>query len=197
MSACETLLIYGAGHLGRQVLTHLISHYPQMRVAGFIDDTMDPGTPVVHGFESVGGLEQATFSESHGPGQAAVVFAIGYADMPARRRALDLVAEKGFDFFSVIHPAAIVDSTATIESGCTVLAGAIIDQGATLEVGSYVDIGVRIGEDAVLGRCSYASSGASLGGNVQVGENCFLGMDCTVTTGVSVRRHCFINAKSW
>ena len=196
MTNHDKLVVFGASHLGQQTLTHLRNHFRHLTVVGFVDDTMAAGTPIVDELVCLGGLDEVARSDAHGPSRAAMVFAIGYADMRGRRQALDRVDAAGFELFSVIHPQAIIDPTATIEAGSTVLAGAIVDQGVKLEAGSYVDIGVRIGEDACLGRASYVSSGAALGGGVRVGEDCFLGMDCTITTGVTVGRRCFINAKS-
>ena len=196
MTSHDNVAVYGAGHLGRQTLTHLRNHFPHLEVAGFVDDRIEAGEHVVHGLDCLGALDDVACSADFGPSGVGVVFAIGYADMRARRRALDRIEAAGYKLVSVIHPQAIVDPTATVEDGCTVLAGAIIDQGAHIEAGSYVDIGVRVGEDAVIGRSSYVSSGAALGGRVRVGADSFLGMDCTITTGVSVGRHCFIIAKS-
>lgn len=196
MSKGSQLVIYGGGHLGRQTLTHVVHHFPTDRVVGFVDDVLEPGALVARDLRCLGGLDWASSSERYGVEQVEVVFAIGYADMAARGKALDAVLDHGYRLFSVIHPHAMVDPSATVGQGCIVLAGAIIDQGASLEVGCYVDIGVRVGEDAVLGQGGYAASGASLGGSVVVGRDCFLGMDCTITTGVTVGRGCFVNAKS-
>jgi len=191
----RALLIYGAGHLGRQTLNTLRAHYRSHSVQAFVDDTLDPGTPVAHGVSTIGGLD-AVKEADYPVDSFAFVFAIGYSNMRARRAAFDRLQGSGYGLLNVIHPRAIIEPSATIGTGTIILAGAIIDQGASVEDGCYVDIGVRVGEDATLGRLSYASSGAALGGAVTVGENCFLGMDCTITTGVSVGDDCFINAKS-
>lgn len=195
MKSAETgVLVFGAGHLGKQILHHLRFH-SSMTVLGFIDDSMPKGVEVAPGVYSIGGLETALGAFS-GTRKPAAIFAIGYRDMRARGMALDRILASGFELVSFVHPRAIIEPESKIGAGSIVLGGAIIDQGVSIGEGCFVDIGVRVGENTRIGANNYLSSGASLGGAVVVGSGSFFGMDCTVTNGVSVGSHCFVNAKS-
>ena len=189
------VLVFGAGQLGRQVLHHL-RHQSNTRGLGFIDDTRSVGAAAPEGHGCVGPLEEVARKPGLGPDKVAVVFAIGYADMLARGRALQRVLASGYRLRSVIHSRAVVEPGAVVGEGCIVLANAIVDQNVSVGRGCFIDCAVRIGEDSVVGDNNYLSSGAALGGSVRLGSGSFLGMDCTVVTGVTVGSNCFIVAKA-
>ena len=189
------VLVFGAGHLGRQVLHHL-RHQSQARVLGFIDDTRPVGAVAPGGHVCVGPLEEVARKPGLGPDEVAVVFAIGYSDMLGRGRALQRVLAAGYRLRSVIHSRAVIEPGAVVGEGCIILANAIVDQNVNIGRGCFLDCAVRIGEDSVVGDNNYLSSGAALGGSVRLGSGSFLGMDTTVVTGVSVGSNCFIVAKA-
>lgn len=189
--------VYGAGHLGQQVLHHLNAYYgDRAEVVGFLDDTKPAGADVTCGLRTIGSLAEASSTPDFAPDELAIVFAIGYSSMRARRRALDRVLEAGYSLFDVVHPAAIIEPGTTIGAGCVVLGGAILDQGVVLGPACFIDIGVRLGAQTTVGANNYFSSGTSTGSRVAIGADCFFGMNCTITTDVRLGSNLFINAKS-
>lgn len=191
----QPLLVFGAGRLGRQLLHHL-RQLVDVRIEGFVDDVLTPGSEAPGGHRCLGSLEQVVAVHGLGPAVATMVFAVGYADMAARGRALQRVLDAGYRLHGFVHPRACVEPGSQVGDGSIVLAGAIVDQNVSLGPACYIDIGVRIGEDCVVGHNNYFSSGAALGGSVRVGHGNFFGMDSTAVTGVSIGSNCFINAKT-
>lgn len=186
-------LIFGAGKLGHQCLRLLRAHCPDRPVMGFVDDSRPAGAPVADGLVTLGGLEDCA-ARWHADSQ--LVFAIGYADMAARLRALDRALAAGWRLATLVHPRAWVEPDVQLGEGCIVCAGAIVDKGARLGAGCYVDIGVLVGEDGAIGRANYLSAGANLGGSVRMGDGNFVGMDATIVTDMTVGDRNFINAKT-
>lgn len=191
------IAIYGAGELGRQVLHHVRHHCAdKAELVGFIDDTRPAGEIAHEDVKTLGGLEEARTTPGLGPDALHLIFAIGYANMPARRAALDRVLGAGYGLFSVVHPRAIIEPGAQLGAGCIVLQNAVLDQQVRVGEACFIDIAVRLTCGTVVGRNNYFSSGTSTGSRVVIGDDCFFGMDCTVTTDVRMGSRLFVNAKT-
>jgi acetyltransferase-like isoleucine patch superfamily enzyme len=191
------IAIYGSGHLGRQVFHHIHHHLADdVALLGFIDDTVAAEEAVIGGMTTLGSLDRVKVTDGLGPGEIRLVFAIGYADMPARRAALNRVLDAGYELFSVVHPRATIEPGAHLGAGCIVLQNAVLDQQVRVGSACFIDIGVRLTAGTVVGCNNYFSSGTSTGSRVVIGDDCFFGMDCTVTTDVRMGSRLFINAKT-
>ncbi|MGI9305913.1 MAG: hypothetical protein ACR2P5_01270 [Gammaproteobacteria bacterium] len=189
------ILIFGGGHLGRQIVHH-IRNYCEANIHGFIDDTKKVGEPILNELCCVGGLDEVHTQPEFAPDRVSIVFAIGYSDMLARKHALERVTNAGYSLFRVIHPRSIIEPGAQVGEGVIVLGGAILDQNVSIGDACFVDIGVRIGEDSIVGNNNYFSSGAAIGGGVTIGHSNFFGMDITITNGIRVGSNVFVNAKT-
>ena len=191
-----SLIIYGAGYLGRQYLHHLRSLYGSHRILGFADDVQPAGEQVTEDLATLGPIDDVARRPGSEPAAAQVVFAIGYSNMAARREALDRVTGLGYSLFSIVHPAAMIEPGARYEPGAVILAGAVLDQETVVGAACFIDIGVRLGAGTVVGTNTYVSSGTSTGSRARIGDDCFIGMDCTITTDVKVGNRVFVNAKT-
>ena len=191
------VVIYGAGHLGRQIYHHVRHHCAESaKVLGFIDDTKGAGHEVIDGQLTLGTLAEALQQPVLQPASVHLVFAIGYTSMVQRRAALDRVLAAGYQLFTVVHPRAVIEPGAEVGAGCVVLAGAVVDQQVKVGVACFIDINVRLTAGTQVGCNNYFSSGTATGSRVQVGDDCFFGMDCTITTDVKMGSHLFVNAKT-
>ena len=195
--ARTAVVIYGAGHLGRQIYHHVKHHCAESaKVLGFIDDTKGAGHEVIDGQLTLGSLTEALQQAALQPASVHLVFAIGYTNMMQRRAALDRVLAAGYQLFTVVHPRAVIEPGAELGAGCVVLAGAVIDQQVKVGAACFIDINVRLTAGTQVGCNNYFSSGTATGSRVQVGDDCFFGMDCTITTDVKMGSHLFVNAKT-
>ena len=191
------ICIYGAGMLGKQV-AHLIHYHlsDTYSIKGFIDDVLQPDTPVFNDFRVIGALSDVAKQSNYGPGKVRLVYGIGYSDMIARRRAFGSAKELGYQFETLIHPTASVEVSAQLGEGTVVLAGAVVDQHVSIGAISYLHNGSIIGENSVLGVNNYLSAGTTFGGSVQVGNDNFFGMNSIVVNDVIIGTNNFINSGS-
>jgi len=191
------VLVYGAGRLGGQVL-HLLTHHfaGEYTVGGFIDDTRPAGESAAGGHRTLGSLAAVAADPATAPDRTLLVPAIGYADLPARGRALAAARALGYRFLSLVHPHAWLEPTVSLGEGVIVLAGTLLDQTVTVGDWCYLDQGVKLGEECVLGANNYLAAGATLGGGARLGRDNFLGLDVTVTDRVTVGDGTFINART-
>jgi UDP-3-O-[3-hydroxymyristoyl] glucosamine N-acyltransferase len=145
---------------------------------------------------TLGGLQKVRSTLDLRPGEIQLIFAIGYADMKARRAALERVMAADYELFSVIHPRAIIEPGVQLGAGCIVLQNAVLDQHVRVGSACFIDIGVRLTAGTTVGSNNYFSSGTATGSRVMIGDDCFFGMDCTITTDVKMGNQLFVNAKT-
>ncbi len=193
----EAVIVYGGGMLRRQVGHLLLQHHAaQYQLLGFVDDVRDVGDEVIEGRCVLGSLQQVRADAAYAPDEVAMIFAIGYTDMPARQQAYRRAREAGYRMPSLVHPGASVEPTATLGDAVVVLAGAVVDQYVTLGDLCYLHNGAIVGENSVLGENNYLSAGTTFGGSVHVGENNFFGINTTVVNDIEIGSGTFINAGS-
>lgn len=193
----ESLVIYGAGKLGRQVYYHVKNyHSHSTRIIGFLDDTIQKGERIIDDACCLGGFQSGYFLEKFPPDQVKIVFAIGYSNMEGRYLAYLKTVKQGYGLFQVIHPEAYIESNTRLGQGVIIMARAVIDQGVTLGAVCYVDIGVVVGEDCSIGDNNFLAASCVLGGNVRLGKNNFLGLNSTVVNDVELGDNLTVNAQT-
>jgi sugar O-acyltransferase (sialic acid O-acetyltransferase NeuD family) len=116
----------------------------------------------------------------------AAVVGVGNTALGRRAELFRLIADARVATPALVHPRAVVSSSARIGEGATVFAGAVLGAGvevganAVIYSGSVAEHGCRIGEHA------YLAPGVILSGEVAVGAGAFLGAGAVVLPGLSV-----------
>jgi len=180
------LLIVGAGGHGRSV-AEAAQMGGRYGVVGFIDDAAAVSSRIM-GFSVLG---PSTSLAEHRARADVVIVAVGNNRV---REALHvLLREAGFTLATVVHPGALVSPSATLGSGCAIMAGAIVGteaalgEGAIVNCGAVVDHHCQVGDfghlgvnasmagGSVLGRRGWMQAGAALGYGVRVPDEAILG----------------------
>ena len=96
------------------------------------------------------------------------------------------LAVHGWSAPTVVHPAAVVSSSAHLGEGVVVGPAAVL--GAAAEVGPHalVGRGALVGHHARIGAGVVLNPGANLGGNSAIGDGAVVGMGAAVLNGVEV-----------
>ena len=114
--------------------------------------------------------------------------AIGDADI--RERVISALEAVGFTLVTLLHPSAIVSTSAELEAGTLVCPRAVINAGARIGKGCIINTGAIVEHDCVIGAFSHVSPGAVLGGGVILGEH------CRICLGASIADHLKIGNNS-
>ncbi|MCF3628023.1 acetyltransferase [Thalassospiraceae bacterium LMO-SO8] len=131
------------------------------------------------------GGDDAVFA--HAPSDVLLMIGIGStANTALRREIFDRFAAHGYDFATVIHPAAIVARDVTLGAGTVVMAGAIIQTRCRLGSNVIVNTGAQIDHDGTVGDHAHIAPGAVLSGDVTVGDGAHIGVGTTVLQGIAV-----------
>jgi len=174
----EPLLIYGAGGLGREVLS-LVSSLEGFQPLGFLDDGLKKNTDV-NGLKILGGLEVLD-SFDHAVN---LVIAMGDPSVKAAlRRKLDL---SRVHFPVIRHPSVIIQNNDTIRigAGCILCAGSIFTTDIIIGDHVLVNLNCTVGHDAAIGSFSSLMPGVNVAGCVTIGEEVLIGSGSNVLNQV-------------
>lgn len=182
-AASSSVIVYGGGGHAK-VLLDLLAAIGGYRVAGVVDDHLEPGSrllgcPVLGGKDVLSGLVD--------DGVSMAVNGVGGVGRPqARRDVFDRLAEAGFTCPTVAHPRALVERSAFVEDGVQIMAQAYVGSATRIGFGSLINTAAVVNHDCILGRHVGISPGALLAGNVTVGDGASVGMGATVNIGVVI-----------
>jgi sugar O-acyltransferase (sialic acid O-acetyltransferase NeuD family) len=181
------IIVYGGGGHGKSLID-LLRSLGVYRVAGIIDDGLEPGRQVM-GVPVLGGQNALPGLAGRGIRQA--VNAVGgLGDMSIRIKVFHLLGEAGFTCPAVVHPSAFVEASATLSPGAQVFPHAYVGSEASIGFGSIVNTGAIVSHDCRIGSYVNISPGAMLAGEVHVGDGTLIGMGVTVNLGVKVGAKC-------
>jgi sugar O-acyltransferase (sialic acid O-acetyltransferase NeuD family) len=188
---CRRLMIVGAGGFGRELLQWSRQSWPDCcdRIAGFLSDDLSRLDGLNSELRIVGTVRD--YAPIRGD---YLLLGIGLAY--TRRKVAESLANRGALFLSLIHPTAIVASTAVVGVGSVICPYAIVSDAARLGRHSLLNYHSSLGHDASVGDYSVLSPYATLGGNAHVGDDVFLGLHASVGPGVRVGERSKISANS-
>lgn len=172
------IAIIGAGHLGIQ-LAHHITTTNQGQVVGYFDDFANGrvnGLPVFGKIKEIK-LNSSEFDE--------LIIAIGYNHLKFKNKLYEDLSNI-FDFFTFIHPSAIVDPSAEIGSGVAVYPGCVIDMNVEIGNNTLLNNGVIVSHDSQVGPSTFLAPGVCISGNCSIGHRCFIGTSTILKDGVRI-----------
>jgi UDP-perosamine 4-acetyltransferase len=182
-----TIYVFGAGGHAKVVLGALHEGGKLGEVEGIFDDAPLTWGARVRGIRVIGALEEAHLV----PAKRGVL-AIG--DNRARQ---GLAARfPDWEWITVIHPRAHVDSSAVIGPGTVVFAGAVVQPEVRIGAHGIVNTGSIVDHDCRVGDFVHLAPGVNLAGNVCVGEGALVGVGASVTPGACVGAWAVIGAGS-
>lgn len=179
------LVIVGTGENSVQAW-YILAHHPSVEVVGFIDDDVQRHGTQHFGRPVLGGRDRLAHLAADGITHAVV--AIG--NNAARRALCDAVEASGLALASAIHPAAIIDPSATIGPGC------IIEMGVCIHPEATIGRGVFLGGSSVVAHHSTVGDFALIGGGVVFGGRVTIGTEALIGVGVAIQPHVGIGARS-
>ncbi len=180
------LLVLGAGGHGKVVADAAVASGRYRRVA-FADDRLPDGGTWM-GLEVLGAIAETVAS---GDFDALIV---GIGDNATRLALQDRFEDAGAFFDTVVHPRAVVASSATVGAGSVLMAHAVVNAEARLGRAVIANTGCVVEHDCVIADAVHLSPGALLAGECTVGARSWLGIGCCLVQARKVGAASIIGA---
>jgi len=144
------------------------------------------GVPVLGGDESI----KEFASES-----VELINGVGSISIPEKRKDIFIKFKKaGYQFASVIHPAACIMKDVRLGEGVQIMAGAIVQPGCSIGENVIINTGAIVDHDCIIGSHVHIAPGAVLSGGVQIGDLSHVGTAATIIQGIKIGRSTLIGA---
>ncbi len=187
----EDLVIYGAGGLGRELLSLLKRDFSnKWNVIGFVDDAIEEG--VLINFTPV--LNKSYLFE--GNKKMSVVLAI--ASPQIKEKIFNELKEfnPNLSFPTIVSKSAMIDVNAIINEGVVVTDFCWISTSVKLGKCVYLNVGNVIGHDAELGDFVSVMPSSNISGFVKIGERTMIGCKSFILQCKSVGKDATLAAGS-
>lgn len=177
-------MIIGASGHGKVIADIIYQSGDQ--VMGFFDD--DPTKKEIHQIPVLGKIEDIQKYKDD------FYFIIGIGDNQIRKK----IAENNpaLNYYTAIHPTAIIGEGVRIGNGTAVMAGTVINADAEIGEHCIINTSAVIEHECVIGDYTHISPQACLCGNVHVGEECHVGAGSTVINNINIIEDTIIGAGS-
>lgn len=180
------IVIIGAGGHSR-VLCEAVRLQGGFDIRAIVDPQPQLRGTQMDGVPVVGGDEELPRTLREGVRHA--VMAVGsVANNSHRAATFARVKGLGFTFVNVVHPSAVISSSAKVGEGTVVLAGAIVGPGTVLGANVIINTRAAVDHDCSIGDHVHVAPGAVLSGAVAVGELGYIGAGATIKQGTRIGR---------
>lgn len=188
MNQPRTLLaIVGGG--GHALVVAEAASLAGYTVVGFYDDNPKATLAERAGLKHLGPLR--SFDAPRG----SVIVAVG--DLKTREATIAHWAGKPHAVFAnVLHPSAVVHTSATLGHGIYVGPNAVVHSHACVGSHAIINSGSIVEHECMVGENAHIAPGCVLGGNVSVGSGTLVGLGSRILPGVNVGEGVIVGAGS-
>ncbi len=192
LSMSDKILIIGGGGHAKQVIESLRLTKPDARLA-IVD--AKPGAREVLGVKVVGTDDFLRNAASEGFSSFAMGIG-GVGDNRPRADAFTRACAAGLAPLTVIHPSAVIASSAKIGVGTVCLFSVIIEAEALIGDDVIVSSGAIVEHDCRICDHVHVATGAVVTGSVEIGELAHVGAGAVVRQGIKIGSGALVGAGS-
>lgn len=186
------MFVFGAsGHA--KVVIDVIEREGSNQIAAVADDDARRKGQTVQGYSILGGREDLLRVAQQQEIRHGIV-AVG--DNRTREEIVQWLGSRGFEFFSVIDPTAVMGRGVVVREGSVVMPGAIVNTDSVIGAHAIVNTGASVDHDCQIGDFVHLAPGTTLCGGVVVGRRTFLGAGVTVIPNRRIGSNVIVGAGS-
>lgn len=182
----KNILIYGANGLGSEVLElvrTLNSLSSRWNILGFIDDNKAMHGSYFSGAKIIGGGDAlGSISEPFD-----LIF--GIAAPAVKKKLYEKIKDNvKISFPIIIHPSAVVASSAQISEGCVIFSSCFVSVNTVMGKHSLLSAASQLAHDSKLGDFCSVMPSVNISGNVDVEEMVYIGVQSAIRQGLKIGR---------
>ena len=172
------------------VVLDVLSHFKNIEVVAFFDNTAELKGSYINGIPVVGCIDSASEDSL----TDIDMFHISIGDNRARLELYRKLKKRGFSFLTIVHPTAVVSKTAKIYEGCFIGAQAVVQNNSIVSNVSLINTAAVIEHDNEIGEAVHVAPRACTAGRVKIGNMSFIGIGAVIIPDVVIGELSFIAA---
>lgn len=118
-------------------------------------------------------------------------FIIGIGDNHTRK---ELMEAYQVNWYTAIHPSAVIAHDVSIGAGSAVMANAVINTASTIGNGVIINTAATVDHDCTISDYVHISPGVHLGGTVRIGTETWIGIGAIVSNNIDICGECIVGA---
>lgn len=191
----EPLVVVGAGGFGRETLDvveamNRVGAHPRWDVIGVADDSPSEVNLARLARRAIDYLGPVASLER----RAVVALGVG---SPFARAALDAeLSGQGFDFATLVHPAAVIGSQVSLCEGAVICAGASLGTNVSLGRQVHLNPHAVIGHDTHVGDFVSVNPNATVSGECAVEAGALIGAGSVIVQGLRIGADAVVGASA-
>lgn len=185
----KKIIVIGGGGNTKVILDILSSRIRlgvELDINGILDDDIDKIS--VKGYPVLGPVKDIDKYKD----DEEIYFVNGIGNNNKRKEVFERY--NGLQYYTAIHPSAIIGSDVSIGPGSVIMPGAIINTDSIIGKQVLINTGAIIEHDNIIGDFVHVASGSATAGNVQIGEASMLGTGTKVIQGLKIGKNTVIGA---
>ena len=186
----QPLLIYGAGGLGRELLSW-IRKSEEFDVIGFLDDVMAKNT-TVKDLKVLGSLDVLYSMD----GSVNVILAFG--DPDGKESKANALRKRNVKFPVIVHPTVAIQDSPSVKlgAGTVICAGSILTTDIIIGEHNLINLNCTVGHDSRTGNYCSFMPGVNISGEVTIGNTVLVGSASSIKNNVIIGDHAIVGMGS-
>lgn len=185
----ERVAIMGAGGHGRVVASILRANH--INIHGFFDDSYSESSEVIQGAPLLGRFDDIVkFRENI----QKVYLALG--NNLIRKKYFDFLSENNFLLPSILHPTAIIESDADIDSATAICLGTIVGTEVKIGKGCIINTACSVDHESAIGDFVHLAPKVAIAGRSSIGDYTFVGINTAIADKLTIGKNVVIGAGS-
>lgn len=181
----KNVIIIGAGGHGKVIADIIIKSGD--KVVGFLDDNLERGTKVIEQYVIIGKINDCIKLQE----DKSLLFIIAIGNNYIRK---DIYEKYKLNYYTAIHPTAVIGIQVNIGEGTVVMANACINSNTTIGKNCIINTGAIIEHDNIIEDYVHISPNATLCGTVNIGKYTHIGAGATIKNNTTICSNCIIGA---
>lgn len=179
----KKVVIIGAGGHAKVIADIIIKSGDE--VVGFLDDNIEKDTIIIDNYKVIGTIEDCIKLQE----DKDLFFIIALGNNYTRK---DLAERYNLNYYTAIHPKAIIGMQVQIEEGTVIMANTCINPNTKIGKHCIINTGAIVEHDNIIEDYVHISPNATLCGFVKVGMFTHIGASATIRNCASVTNDCII-----